>query len=583
MDGADMVSRIPHLGLALALWGAVLAPALCGRAEAANTASVSYRFEGGRLQSVRTVTRATVQAVLDRASPRKHLYLQFGRGNLDLDSTLWVHGNTTIAGPGQGATTLTRSRFNAADPTNHGHVVASAPYGRHQDNSATRGGIPTDSLAGIHLSGFTVDGGARRWPAVNPNKAGNFGIQLWFVEGATIQNVEVRNTLQTGIELDACRDSRIADCYVHDVGLERMLGTRNGINLNNNSPALATTVRWARRLSIKKTRIVNHIDAGINCSNVSDVDISGIEMSCNHDSLYGNMAFEFEGSVAGYTMRNFTISDVKATGHTGRLFQKGGSIPLDGLKISNCTFTASRASNRGAIVLASGSGARAPVCSNVDISDCTFKNLNASNSDGSSTTATFFWLYAKGGPIAKHVRVSRCRFEGGAGGTAHKINRGFLVGGNLEDFQAVGCVVKNAEDIGFEVVASGSDVARELLFQDCFVDGAQAEGYKIFQNGVTGSVIGCRFINNTAKDTNKGGPGWAFQLDAQSGVVKSVRFEGCRVIRSAGKNMSGLRLSQGGSGKADSVWVGRNELSAGVVPFQTVGRVTNQVTAAASR
>jgi hypothetical protein len=397
------------------------------------------------------------------------------------------------------------------------------------------------------------------------------------VSNATIEDVEVRNTLQTAIELNACRDSRIATCYIHDVGLERMLGTRNGINLNNKSTSLTTTVNWGKRLSIKNTRLENHIDAGIDCANVSDVDISGIEMSCDHDSLYGNMAFEFEGNIAGYTMKNFTISDVRATGHTGRFFQKGGTVPLDGLEISNCRFTASAASNRGAIVLASGKGAGAPVCSTVDISDCTFRNLNASNSDGSATTATFFWLYAQGGPPAKHVRVTRCTFEGGAGGTHHSINRGFLVGGNLYDFQAVECVVKNVEDIGFEVVASGSDVARDLLFKDCVVDGAQSDGYKIFQNGVTGSVIGCRFIDNTAKDTNKSGPGWGFQLDGHSGVVRAARFEGCRIVRTTGKNMNGLRVSQGGSGVVDSVWVGRNDLVGGATPFQAVGRITRQV------
>jgi hypothetical protein len=108
------------------------------------------------------------------------------------------------------------------------------------------------------------------------------------------------------------------------------------------------------------------------------------------------------------------------------------------------------------------------------------------------------------------------------------------------------------------------------------VDGAQSDGYKIFQNGVTGSVIGCRFIDNTAKDTNKSGPGWGFQLDGHGGVVRAARFEGCRIIRTAGKNMNGLRVVQGGSGMVDSVWVGRNDLVGGATPFQVGGRITNQ-------
>jgi hypothetical protein len=255
-DGVGMGSRIPQVAVLLC------ALAACGQARAANTIAVSYRFEGQSEWNVaRPMNRAGLQAILDRVKPPKHLYVQLGQGNLDLDSTLWVHGYTSIAGKGQDVTTLTRTRFDAADPVNHGHVVASAPYFRHQDNSATRAGTPLDSLADIRLSGLTINGNARAWPAVNPNKPGNFGIQLWFVDNAAIEDVEVMNTLQTGIELDACRDSRIVACNVHDVGLERMLGTRNGINLNNNSPSLATTVRWARRLSIKSTRIDNQIDA----------------------------------------------------------------------------------------------------------------------------------------------------------------------------------------------------------------------------------------------------------------------------------------------------------------------------------
>lgn len=517
-----------------------------------------------------------IQSALDWVHSKGGGKVVLGPGVFPDSQAIGISSNVWLQGSGVGLTTIKRVIWNPSLTTDYGHGIISIRNSGYIPNKAISGGLPADSLINITVTDLTVDGNFRSWPTENPNTQGAFGIQFWFTDKARIENVEVKNTGQTGIELDACRNSIIKSVYTLDTGLEQMLGTRNGININNNS-VLNTTYNWGKRIIVTDCIIINQIDAAIDCANVSDVEISKIQMYCDHDSLYGNMCFEFEGSIAGYIMKNFSISDIIAKGFTGRFFQKGGTIPLDGLKISNVDFTASAASNRGAIVL---TGSSSVGSSNVDISNCTFRGLNSSNSDGTVTTATFFQLYnSPAGYLSKHIRLNGITFEGGAGGTAHSINHGMMVGGNVYDFKASNITLKNVEDIGVEVVSNGSDTTRELYFSNISVEGAQKEGFKIFQNGVTGNVIGVTFENCLAKDTNKSGAGPAFFLDGNGGVVKSVKWKGNRIVRTSGTNMQGIKISQGGSGVVDSVWIIDNDFdgaNSGAAPIiNIVGTVTN--------
>ncbi|HKO22257.1 MAG TPA: right-handed parallel beta-helix repeat-containing protein [Candidatus Eisenbacteria bacterium] len=557
-----------------ALLAILAAIVLATPAQAANTAIFTWWREGDtHRETISPVNRANVQAVLDKAVPGRNLYIEQGPGNLDADSTLWIHGNTHWKGSGMGVSTVTRTRFNSADPAYHGDIVNSSRWGMHTPNLWVAGNMPTDSLQSISIESLTLDGRCQTWAGVDPNGCNNFGIQIWFAEDVTIRDVEIKNTLQTGLELDACRKSRIQHCWIHDVGLQTNLGTRNGINLNNNSGNLTASLRWARDLSVTNTRIDNHRDTMIDCSNVSNVTIDGIRSHCDFDSVSNRPkqalkdVFEFEGSIPGYTMRNFKISNIVAQGQTGVFFVKSGTAPpLDGLTMSRLRFTAGDSSFGVCIALGSNPGG----VRNLRIENGVFRNLNGRNSD---SRATFLYCYSSRDTI-RNVVFQDLTFVGAHGETFHPANRGAQIGGNAVNVRLQGCTFRNCQAEGIAVVANGPDVAQQIVVQDCVVDGAQREGFIIQQSGVNGTVNGVRFSRNMARNTNKERPGYAFRAVATSGDIRNVLFLRNRAVRTG--SMQGLQLYQSSGAVLDSVWVAGNDMGAGAAaPYSAYGRVTN--------
>src|SRR5262245_10029609 len=161
-------ARLTLLCLATLL---VASPAL-----AANTATFRWWWEGDTHRvKISPVNRAAVQAVLDKAAPGRNLYIEQGPGNLDADSTLWIHGNTHWKGSGMGVSTITRTRFNPADPAYHGDIINSSRWGMHTPNLGIAGNMPTDSLQSITIESVTLDGRSQSWASADPNGCNNFG------------------------------------------------------------------------------------------------------------------------------------------------------------------------------------------------------------------------------------------------------------------------------------------------------------------------------------------------------------------------------------------------------------------------
>jgi hypothetical protein len=181
------------------------------------TSTLYYQLDGGSTKPISPATRANVQVVLDMATPTRKLFIQQSVGNLDADSTLWIHGNTFWFGQGKGLSTITRTRFNAGRSALPRRPHQLRAMGDAHAEPRAHGNVPTDSLANITIEGVTLDGSYTSWPSVDPNSCNNFGMQFWFTDNLTIRDVEVKNTLQTGIELDACRNSKVLDSWIHDV------------------------------------------------------------------------------------------------------------------------------------------------------------------------------------------------------------------------------------------------------------------------------------------------------------------------------------------------------------------------------
>lgn len=583
-----------RLGLAAVLLLGVLLPA---SAAATQNPSLWWWKDGDRVSSTVTppVTRAKLQTILDQANDTTHLYVQLGPGELWADSTIWVHGNTSLYGMGPGITRFRRSYWNPSGPVNSGHLLTTAKYRTHSPNNNLTGGLAVDSLANVELVGFTLDGRCEDHKAiygvdVNPNTPGNFGIQLWHAERVAIRYVEVMNTLQTGIELDACRDATLDHVRTRTTGQQTQLGTRNGININNNDGSLAATVNWGRRIHLSNIEIRNARGAQIDYANVSEITATNITMHCDNDPVGnqgpptqdGNFAFEIEGSVAGYTMRGFTISNVVCTGLTHRFLTFGGTtvVGLDGFRVDNVDFTASDSSFSGALAFGSSRDVR-----NVDISNCTFRNLNARNVDGTGTWASAAFIYAyttRATGYERHFRLKNLTFLGAHGETRHTSNPGLILGGNVYDFVIEDVYMSGCEDVGVKIVSDSSWVTTGVVLRRVTIDGAQSNGFLVTpQSGSTGVINGVRFEGCVAKDTNlTPGTTWPFRVTASgasfAGTAKNIWFDRCQVVRSSGANMEGLRLDQSSTGVLDSVWVLDNDFDAAVTqPYSTSGAVTN--------
>jgi hypothetical protein len=279
----------------------------------------------------------------------------------------------------------------------------------------------------------------------------------------------------------------------------------------------------------------------------------------------GNDVFEFEGSIAGYTMRNFEITNIVARGQRDVFFVKSGtSPPLDGLKMSNLDFTAGDSSASVCISMGAAGGVR-----NVTIQDGTFRNLL------NIGQGAMLYCYSNGDTI-RNVTFQDLHFESKVANVFKTQNRGAQIGGNAYNVKLQGCTFRNAGAEGVVVFANHTDVAREITVQDCTVDGAQKEGFIVEQAGVSGKVRGVRFVRNIAKDTNRKTPGYAFRALASTGDIRNVWFLHNKVVRTSGTNMNGLQLNQSGGAVLDSVWVAGNELTgATTTTYGTSGNVTH--------
>ncbi len=519
-------------------------------------------------------TRAGIQAACDSARTNKRVEIQLGPGTYDLDSTLWVHGNTRIRGAGRGVTILKRSRFSASDPTNTGHVVISAKFGQHSANSTVTGGLPADSLENITIEGLTIDGNYGEWPTADPNTPGNFGIQFWFVDGAVIRDVEVKNTLQTGIELDACRNSLIDGCYTRNTGQQINLGTRNGININNNSGSLNASVNWARRIKVLNSFILNHKDAALDCANVSEVTIENLHTWSDHDTTYGNMVFEFEGSLTGYTMHDFHINNVTARGENNQFFQNGiTNANLERVSVTNCSFvqgnsTVDSTRARWAILARNANAIRTR---DILFENCMFDSLNAGGAGPAGGVGRMFYMAGDAGDSASgNFTFRNLTFRGVNQSENNTSNIGFDIAGNVHNVLLDNVRIFGAEREGIYIHqdTNAAGALRDVTLQNCYVDGANSYGLRIGGSGFAKEISGVKVINCTFKDvsiSSGSGAQAAIYIAGSTNLetVHNITLQGNRLIRTAtaGSNMLGLRLHQSGTGVLDSLIIEDNDLS----------------------
>lgn len=507
-----------------------------------------------------------IQSAIDWVYSKGGGKVVLGAGQYPESTAIGMRSNVWLDGAGIGSTEIKRVFYDPAGTGDLGHLLISVKPGSLTPNKTLTGGVPTDSLINITVTNLTLNGNFNAWPTVNPNFHGNFGIQFWYTDNALIENVEVRWTGQTGIELDACRNSTIRGVHTYYTGQEQMLGTRNGININNNSGSLNASVNWAKRVLVEGCFIINQKDAGLDCANVSEVTIKNMFFFCDHDTTYGNMVYEWEGSLAGYTMKNFVIDGTTAIGLNNQFWTNNiTAANLENVTIKNCYFRQGDSSvdptrGRWALFLKN---------SNVNyfrvlrVSDCLFENLNAGNG---TSTGGFVEMYTQTSSVTSgDWKFKNLTFKGVNQAASNSGNRGFTLEGNLEDVELDNVRLEGAEDIGFEITTGGSTTIRNITLKTCYVKGAEQQGFRITAYTVTATFTrDIKVLDSTAEDTNAETSGHAFQADASlnGATVKNIEFRGNKIIRNSGTNMLGGRLYQSGTGVIDSCYVLDNLWSA---------------------
>lgn len=543
---------------------------------AASTDSMSGLFwQGGQLSPF-VVNRARLQSYLDRATATKPITIWLSTGTVGCDSTVWIHGNTSIIGAGMGLTAIKRTRFSESDPAFAGDVVLTAKYGTHSINNTFTGGVPSDSLENITLAQLTVDGNSQAWPTLNPNSPRNFGIHLFYTDGISLSHVEVKNTLQTGIEFCGCRDTDISNCRTKLTGQETMLGTRNGINYNDNSGSLSILTNWNRRHNLNNVVIENQNDTGIDLLGASQVNINNLTITCTHNgTLAGNTAIELEGNVSGYVSEKVNITNVTATGLTGSFLannlQAGTALRDYVIDHVSCTFS-TIAHNSYPIRITNNSSNSV---NNFKLMNGVFRNINT-NLVASGNT--FVGLVAGQPQVSSNITLFNLEFYGSNGGT-DTANRGIEISGNFFDVNISKIFMSGVEDAGVYIHTGAANFTlRKILVEDVYIDGARQAGFVAGIESSTGKIEDIEFRNCIAKDTNldNADNSFIFSTGTAGAVMKAARMNGCKIIRTSGTFMRGAALKHTASSTMDSIFIGTNEFAAASnTPWTITGTPTN--------
>lgn len=534
---------------------------------------------GDLVASDYAATQAGIQAALDYVGSNGGVVI-LGAGTFNTTSVLWIHSNTHLMGQGIGITTIKRTTSPVGLPNDTGNIIATSKYGATVANIALSGGFPADSLANISISDLTIDGNYTAFPSANPNGPDNFGIRLFYVDHALISNVEVKNTLMTGIDLFGCRNGSLSNIWTKNTGMQLNLGSRNGINFNmNGNVSLTASTIWGKDFTIDNIHLENHKDTGFFIGNVSNLKISNVFDFCNHDSIYGNTTFEVGSSgvdISGYVIKGINISNVEAVGTTQAFWSNSISTPgagMEDITISNCTAKFSVTRHIGtALNIRSSSSSN--FVKNFTVSGCSFTNINSGNNDGVVASAGFVWVFGAG-VYSSDIKVVNSTFIGAQANVFHSNNDGVRLGGKLYNVVFDNVTIRNAEAEGFNITTGASDVSSEITLKNCLVDGAQQRGYIV---ETLSTVSGVKILNCVAKDTNKNTLGPSFYLLTYSSgqTLKDIRVEGCRLIRTSGTNMRGLFIQKDAAATVDSVWVINNDFNkAASFPYNVTGNPTN--------
>lgn len=476
-----------------------------------------------------------------------------GPGTFSVTTVISIHGGCHLQGCGPGQTTIQRQTgtLTGSDAAYSGNMILVTPNGSNGTNPSGVGQAQAD----ITVSDLTLDGNQSAF-AINPATPRHMGIYATWADKMTIRNVEVKNFLQTGIQLDTCRDSFVLSCNIHDCGQYGSASARNGISIIDNQNGTGSD--YARRFVIDGC-IVNTVnDAGIDLTNLQDATVSNCVLNnC------GNGCVEIEGHVAGSaTIRNLRFSNITAYNATSWFATVGADpgvgISLFDISIENCVcyFHASNHTN-GAVAV----GINAPV-TRFRMANCSFYNIN---SKGDATTNG---VYFGSNSTITDAEFRNCHFSYPSL-NANGDCVGFNARGNIYNLQISDCIFRNVSGVGVNIGLTQSGYAiQDVTVSNVVVDQGNSHGISVYTStGGTGTVKRITLDKCSVRDSCQLGTSTAAinlsqSANAAGDVVQYVVVRDCHAWRVSGVGTmtQGIRFFQNGAGTLDTIYCDSNVL-----------------------
>lgn len=489
-------------------------------------------------------TTAGLQTALDSG---KNIFL--GPGTLEITAVLSTHTGRHVHGSGVGVTTIkwADSAVPSAAPRYGGCVFINSAVG---SNGTLRTGVGDSDIA---FSDLTIDGNEAGQGALDPGAADHVGINLAFVDGIRLTNVEVKNFLQTGIYINASRRLFVDGLYLENNGAYGGGGySQNGLAI-----VIGTVVSGYGRSAVIKNVISDTVfDAHMQCY-WSDVTYSNITIRGG-----GKFGFEVETTSTNTDIARITIENVIAHNLTRQFFTfgqvSGSGTTLSDVLIRNCeSVFDSSAHTNFAVRFGPDSNCILKRCQLVG---CTFVNCNSADQNN----IPFFFHSTTNATPSEDILVKDCVFIGGAPSSTTTGSHGLDVRGNNKRVRIEGNTITDA---------TGAGIIVRTQTASCSIDGLDIIGNKILNSTSNGIAVLCTVASTTIKNVNvlnnyvedaceaTQTAGMYIGPTTGSSTMQNVSIRGNRVNQASSTTMTrGLTIEAGASSTSNLYYIADNEI-----------------------
>lgn len=502
-------------------------------------------------------TTAGLQEAIDSLAGGKGKVF-VGPGTLSTTAPVWIHSNCHLQGAGIGVTIIQRATgsLTDADDARTGLGIGGAPYGSNGTlfSSGSQG-------SNVTISDLTIDGNYSNFTSLTDTALTPLGIRLDYVTGLTIHNVKIQNTLQGGFYFNSCKGLLVSDIYTDTVGQWSVSSSRNALTLTNNDDTTTLTNQG----TITNCTFLTTGDEAIVLVGTQGVTISNVTADgCD-------FVVEFTGS-GSVDFTDNVIRGIVATNIREECITLSPSASdVYRCNFSDMVFNCHTSAHEGSVIYMA--------TSTIDVADCSFSNITATNINSTDSSAVN-WIDIQSGTGKSRVRL---RFQGlrFSGVSSTRTND---IGANIRhtcsDIHFTDCRFKDVAGIGIALDDAAADTESNIHFDGVEVDGANYFGTRIRNNTAAATMKEIYFdaclMKDCAKQAAGSNAGWQFSAGFAGSSINNIYLRGCRSYKTSGTNHAyGVNLLQT-AGTLDSVIVEGCDFSGtNTAEFVASGTMTN--------